>query len=217
MFRDKTVSLVIPAYNEEVTITAVIVEFRANPLLDEILVVDNNCTDNTAELARSAGARVVGSTTQRLKKPTQSYMGKGKVEELRSLAQGGRVDTIICDDELTPSQQRILENSLGDLKVIDRTALILDVFARRATTHEGRLQVELAQHEYLLPRLAGQWSHLERLGAGIGTRGPGETQIETDRCDYGVASPGGSSRSRTGFGSMSPASSWGRPSDCCET
>ena len=133
------------------------------------------------ELARSAGARVVGSTAQRLKKPTQLYVGKGKVEELRSLAQSVRVDTVICDDELSPSQQRNLENALGDVKVIDRTALILDVFARRARTHEGRLQVELAQHEYLLPRLAGQWSHLERLGAGIGTRGPGETQIETDR------------------------------------
>ena len=92
-----------------------------------------------------------------------------------------RIDTVICDDELTPTQQRNLEKALDDVKVIDRTALILDVFARRAQTREGRLQVELAQHEYLLPRLAGQWSHLERLGGGIGTRGPGETQIETDR------------------------------------
>ena len=86
------------------------------------------------------------------------------------------------DDELTPTQQRNLENAFGEnIKVIDRTALILDIFASRARTKEGRLQVELAQHEYLLPRLAGQWSHLERLGGGIGTRGPGETQIETDR------------------------------------
>jgi len=86
------------------------------------------------------------------------------------------------DDELTPTQQRNLENAFGEnIKVIDRTALILDIFANRARTKEGRLQVELAQHEYLLPRLAGQWSHLERLGGGIGTRGPGETQIETDR------------------------------------
>jgi GTP-binding protein HflX len=89
--------------------------------------------------------------------------------------------TVVCDDELTPTQQRNLENALDGLKVIDRTGLILDVFGRRAQTREGRLQVELAQHEYLLPRLAGQWSHLERLGGGIGTRGPGETQIETDR------------------------------------
>ena len=83
---------------------------------------------------------------------------------------------------MTPTQQRNLEKALGEsVKVIDRTALILDVFAQRARTKEGRLQVELAQHEYLLPRLAGQWTHLERLGGGIGTRGPGETQIETDR------------------------------------
>ena len=137
--------------------------------------------DELAELARSAGARVVGSLTQRLDKPTQAYLGKGKIAELEDLALRHPFDTLICDDELTPSQQRNLENALKGVKVIDRTALILDVFARRARTREGRLQVELAQHEYLLPRLAGQWSHLERLGGGIGTRGPGETQLETDR------------------------------------
>ena len=133
------------------------------------------------ELARSAGARVAGTTAQRLTRHTQHYVGKGKLEELRRLADEGSYGTLICDDELAPAQQRNLENALGGAKVIDRTALILDVFARRAQTREGRLQVELAQHEYLLPRLAGQWSHLERLGGGIGTRGPGETQIETDR------------------------------------
>lgn len=133
------------------------------------------------ELAVSARAQVIGSTFQRIEKPTNIYVGKGKLEALNELAQAGRFDTLICDDELTPTQQRNLENALGDVKVIDRTALILDVFASRAQTKEGRLQVELAQHEYLLPRLAGQWSHLERLGGGIGTRGPGETQIETDR------------------------------------
>ncbi len=133
------------------------------------------------ELARSAGANVVGATSQRLKAPTNSYVGKGKLEELERLQTEDVFDTVICDDELTPTQQRNLENALGGAKVIDRTALILDVFGRRALTKEGRLQVELAQHEYLLPRLAGQWSHLERLGGGIGTRGPGETQIETDR------------------------------------
>ena len=133
------------------------------------------------ELAVSARAQVVGSTFQRMDRPTNVYLGKGKLEELKELADAGRFDTLICDDELTPTQQRNLENALGDKKVIDRTALILDVFASRAQTKEGRLQVELAQHEYLLPRLAGQWSHLERLGGGIGTRGPGETQIETDR------------------------------------
>ena len=103
------------------------------------------------------------------------------MEELKGLAQGLGFQAVICDDELSPTQQINLEKGLENVKVIDRTALILDVFARRAQTHEGRLQVELAQHEYLLPRLAGQWSHLERLGGGIGTRGPGETQIETDR------------------------------------
>ncbi len=90
------------------------------------------------------------------------------------------INVLVLDDELTPHQQKNLEDALG-VKVIDRAALILDIFARRARTREGRLQVELAQHEYLLPRLAGQWRHLERLGGGIGTRGPGESQLETDR------------------------------------
>ena len=134
------------------------------------------------ELARSARAIVVGTVSQRMDRPTQVYLGKGKLEELKGLIYAKRASTVICDDELTPTQQRNLENALGEsVKVIDRTALILDVFAQRASTKEGRLQVELAQHEYLLPRLAGQWTHLERLGGGIGTRGPGETQIETDR------------------------------------
>ena len=119
--------------------------------------------------------------TQRVPRPTQHYLGQGKLDMLREVVREQHVDTIVCDDELTPTQQRNLERSLGKIKVIDRTALILDVFAARARTREGRLQVELAQHEYLLPRLAGQWTHLERLGGGIGTRGPGETQIETDR------------------------------------
>jgi GTP-binding protein HflX len=133
------------------------------------------------ELARSAGAQVVGSVVQRLPRPTHTYVGKGKLEQIKRRVQEHDASTVICDDELTPTQQLKLEGALEGAKVIDRTALILDVFARRARTHEGRLQVELAQHEYLLPRLAGQWSHLERLGGGIGTRGPGETQIETDR------------------------------------
>ncbi|MDA0770335.1 MAG: GTPase HflX [Chloroflexi bacterium] len=134
-----------------------------------------------AELARSAKAFVVGSMLQQLERPTSVYLGKGKLEELKDLVKQKNINTVIFDDELTPTQQRNVENALGGVKVIDRTALILDVFAQRARTKEGRLQVELAQHEYLLPRLAGQWTHLERLGGGIGTRGPGETQIETDR------------------------------------
>jgi GTP-binding protein HflX len=133
-----------------------------------------------AELARAAGAEPVARLTQRLHKPSPTYLGSGKLEELTELVSDSHIHTVIFDDELTPSQQRALENTLG-VKVIDRTALILDVFASRARTREGQLQIELAQTEYLLPRLAGQWSHLERLGGGIGTRGPGETQIETDR------------------------------------
>ena len=136
--------------------------------------------EELAQLARSAGAEVVGTAVQRLDRTTHTYLGKGKLEDLH--ASRDSYDTLILDDELTPTQQRNLENALGEgIKVIDRTALILDIFSSRARTREGRLQVELAQHQYLLPRLAGQWSHLERLGGGIGTRGPGETQIETDR------------------------------------
>lgn len=132
-------------------------------------------------LASTAGAEVVETIVQRRNRPTPAYyLGKGKLEELAALKSTLNYDLVLFDDELSPTQQRNLEEAL-DVKIIDRTALILDIFARRARTHEGRLQVELAQDEYLLPRLAGQWSHLERLGGGIGTRGPGETQIETDR------------------------------------
>ncbi|MCH7843505.1 MAG: GTPase HflX [Chloroflexi bacterium] len=139
--------------------------------------------DTLAELeylANTAGAVVVGRVTQRANRLGSTYVGSGKVDEIREMMEDLEADVVIFDDELTPAQQRNLENALGR-KVIDRTALILDVFGQHASTHEGKLQVELAQHEYLLPRLAGQWSHLERLGGGIGTRGPGETQIETDR------------------------------------
>jgi len=119
--------------------------------------------------------------TQKLDVPSSTYyIGKGKIAELVSLKDQTQYDTVVFDDELSPRQQRNLEEILR-VKVIDRTVLILDIFARRARTHEGKLQVELAQHQYLLPRLIGQWSHLERLGGGIGTRGPGESQLETDR------------------------------------
>jgi len=134
-----------------------------------------------AELARTAGAVVVGMATQRLEHPNPAtYIGKGKLQEIIESSRALGANVVIFDDELSPSQQRNLEKAIG-LKVIDRTALILDIFATRARTKEGRLQVELAQMEYLLPRLAGQWSHLERLEGAIGTRGPGETQLETDR------------------------------------
>lgn len=137
--------------------------------------------DELAELARTAGADVVGRTTQRLESPNvATYIGKGKVVEVEEAIRETSANVAVFDDELSPSQQRNLEKALG-VKVIDRTALILDIFATRAQTREGRLQVALAQHQYLLPRLAGQWSHLERMEGAIGTRGPGETQIETDR------------------------------------
>jgi GTP-binding protein HflX len=141
----------------------------------------NDSLEELAQLAETAGADVTGSTSQRLDSPhPATYVGKGKLAEIVSQREAVPYDTLILDDELSPTQQRHLEDATG-AKVIDRTALILDIFARRAQTREGRLQVELAQLEYLLPRLAGQWSHLERLGGGIGTRGPGETQLETDR------------------------------------
>ena len=132
-------------------------------------------------LAKTAGAEVVGKLVQRLDSPSHLfYIGKGKLEELLNLKEQTLYGTVIFDDELSPRQQRNLEEAL-QVKVIDRTALILDIFARQARTREGQLQVELAQYQYLLPRLVGQWSHLERLGGGIGTRGPGESQLETDR------------------------------------
>ena len=134
-----------------------------------------------AQLADTAGAKVVGRLSQRLPVPSKAYyIGEGKLKELSSLRNSTDYNVVIFDDELTPLQQRNLEDSL-QVKIIDRVALILDIFARRAQTREGQLQVELAQHQYLYPRLAGQWSHLERLGGGIGTRGPGESQLETDR------------------------------------
>ena len=137
--------------------------------------------EELAQLARTAGAHVEGAIIQRLQRPNHSYyIGQGKVEELAALREKVGYNVVIFDDELSPVQQRNLEDAL-DVKIIDRTALILDIFAGRAQTREGRLQVELAQLEYLLPRLVGQWSHLERLGGGIGTRGPGESQLETDR------------------------------------
>ena len=132
-------------------------------------------------LAETAGAMPVQRVAQRLRHPDpHSYVGKGKLAEIVELVGREGASVVIFDDELTPAQQRALESALA-VKVIDRTALILDIFAQRARTNEGGLQVALAQHEYLLPRLAGQWSHLERMEGAIGLRGPGETQLETDR------------------------------------
>lgn len=133
------------------------------------------------ELASSAGAEVVDTVTQKLSKPTAPfYIGKGKAEALRNSVQDQRVTSVIFNDELSPAQGRNLENLLSR-KVLDRTQLILDIFAQRARSREGRLQIELAQLQYLLPRLTRMWNHLSRQTGGIGTRGPGETQLEVDR------------------------------------
>jgi GTP-binding protein HflX len=137
--------------------------------------------EELALLVHTAGAEVVGRAVQRLDAPNNAYyIGKGKLEEVMAERDDTGYTMVVFDDELSPTQQRNLENTLK-VKVLDRTALIIDIFAKRARTKEARLQVELAQLEYLMPRLAGQWSHLERLEGRIGTRGPGESQLETDR------------------------------------
>ena len=133
------------------------------------------------ELAKSAGAKVMGRVIQKKDRPDPAtLMGSGRVEELAEFVQNSQVELVIFDHELSPAQQKNLENALG-AAVIDRTTLILDIFAQRAKTSEGRLQVELAQLKYRLPRLAGQGTSLSRLGGGIGTRGPGESKLESDR------------------------------------
>jgi GTP-binding protein HflX len=133
------------------------------------------------ELARTAGVEPVGAVVQHRARPAQrTYVGKGKLEELKQRFRDAGAESLLVDDELDPSQQRFLENAL-DARVIDRTQLILDIFAQHATSAEGKLQVELAQLEYNLPRMRGMWQHLERLGGGVGTRGPGESQLESDR------------------------------------
>jgi GTP-binding protein HflX len=133
------------------------------------------------ELARTAGVQPVARLVQHRAQPdSRTYVGKGKLEELKDAYKETASEVLIVDDELSPSQQRALENTM-EARVIDRTQLILDIFAQHAVTAEGKLQVELAQLEYNLPRMRGMWQHLERLGGGVGTRGPGESQLETDR------------------------------------
>jgi GTP-binding protein HflX len=140
------------------------------------------------ELARTAAVQPVGDLVQQRQQPDpRSYVGKGKLEELRTAYQAAGAEVLLVDDELDPTQQRTLENALS-ARVVDRTQLILDIFAQHARSAEGKLQVELAQLEYNLPRMRGMWQHLERLGggtgalgAGVGTRGPGESQLESDR------------------------------------
>jgi GTP-binding protein HflX len=137
--------------------------------------------EELGELLRTAGVAVVGEMLQRRETPhPNTYLGPGKVAEAKAAAKAADANLIACDDELTARQERNLEEAIG-LPVIDRTTVILDIFASHAGSAEGKLQVELAQLEYNMARMRGLWSHLERLGGGIGTRGPGETQIETDR------------------------------------
>jgi GTP-binding protein HflX len=133
------------------------------------------------ELARTAGVEPVGFVVQHRARPAQrTYVGKGKLEELKERFKESDAESVIVDGELDPAQQRYLENALNT-RVVDRTQLILDIFAQHATSAEGKLQVELAQLDYNLPRMRGMWQHLERLGGGVGTRGPGESQLESDR------------------------------------
>ena len=138
--------------------------------------------DELAFLAKTAGAQPIRNFTQRLKHPdTTTFLGKGKIEEVRVYAQEHCIELIIFDDDLSPSQIRNIQKIFENCKIIDRSNLILDIFASHAQTAQARTQVELAQYEYLLPRLTGMWTHLERQKGGIGMRGPGETQIESDR------------------------------------
>ena len=145
-------------------------EFLVNEYLDEL-----------AFLAETAGAQAVKRFTQKLPHPdSRTFVGKGKLQEIKEYVKNKDVELAIFDDELTGSQITNIETELH-VKVIDRSDLILDIFASRAKTAQAKVQVELAQYQYILPRLKGMWKHLERLGGGIGTRGPGETEIETDR------------------------------------
>lgn len=153
---------------------AFLVSVEKEELAEELLA-------ELAELARSAGVKVAGQIFQSKRfGSTSSYLGKGKLEELNQHLQNTHANVLICDDELTPAQLRNLEESTG-IKVLDRTGLILDIFAQRAKSKEGKLQVELAQLQYLLPRLSGQGQALSRLGGGVGTRGPGESKLEMDK------------------------------------
>ena len=149
------------------------------------LSADENASDESLEeleaLLETAGGVCMGMVLQNKATPDpRTFIGEGKVQEVKELVQAQGADMVIFDNSLSPSQQRALTEDLG-VSVMDRSALILDIFAQRAQTKEGRLQVELAQYQYLLPRLIGMWTHLERQEGAIGTRGPGETQLETDR------------------------------------
>ena len=148
---------------------------------DQDEVKSTEYLDELSFLAYTAGAKVARRFTQKRDVPNpKTFIGSGKMQEVKAFIESHDISTAIFDDELSPAQQKNIEKIL-QVKIIDRTNLILDIFAQRATTSYARTQVELAQYEYLLPRLAGMWTHLERQRGGIGMRGPGETEIETDR------------------------------------
>src|SRR5204863_9250317 len=170
-------------------IIAVVIQRQPDPALERgfiaaVLAQGVDSEDELAELrelARSALVEPVGAIVQHRPRPERrTYLGKGKLEELKRIYRDSGAEVLLVDDELDPAQQRTLEDAL-QARVVDRTQLILDIFARHAVSAEGKLQVELAQLEYNLPRMRGMWQHLERLGGGVGTRGPGESQLETDR------------------------------------
>lgn len=172
-----TLQIMIETHNtelERVLLFAVRTPMMSQQQTDDYL-------DELAFLAETAGAVTVGRFTQNLQNPdSRTYLGSGKILEMKAYAEEHEAMTAICDDELSPSQQKNLEETLG-IPVLDRTTLILDIFASRARTAHAKTQVELAQYQYLLPRLTRLWTHLERQKGGIGMRGPGEKQIETDR------------------------------------
>ena len=167
-------------HTEEKIDRAVLVGLNAGCLSREENASESSM-EELAALLETAGGVCVGTVLQNKDTPDpRTFIGEGKVAEVKELVQGTGATMIIFDNALSPSQQRVLSDELG-VGVLDRSALILDIFAQRARTKEGRLQVELAQYQYLLPRLLGMWTHLERQEGAIGTRGPGETQLETDR------------------------------------
>ena len=160
--------------DERAVLVGLINKDQTEPQVQEYL-------DELAFLAETAGAITIKRFTQKLQHPdSRTFIGKGKLEEIKKYVQGKNIRIVIFDDELTGAQINNIEKEI-EVKVIDRSDLILDIFARRAKTAQAKAQVELAQYQYILPRLRGMWKHLERLGGGIGTRGPGESEIETDR------------------------------------
>jgi len=159
---------------EKVVLIGLVTRFQNEDKMKEYL-------DELEFLAYTAGGEVIRKFTQKLDAPNpKTFIGTGRMEEVAAYVEEQEIGTVIFDDELTPAQQKNIERILR-CKIIDRTYLILDIFAQRAQTSYARTQVELAQYQYLLPRLTGLWTHLERQRGGIGMRGPGETEIETDR------------------------------------